>query len=325
MRRPISAALVLTVIVALAAGSAPPPPAASYPIKPITLLIPWPAGGITDMIGRTFAKVLPDILGQTIVVVNRPGGAGTIATSECIRARPDGYTTCITAAGPLTTQPHLSDLPYSTDDYIPVIHLGNNPIVLGVRADAPWSDVRALLNHVRENPGKVRVGHHGAGSFGHLGLIRLQQDAKITLTPVPFAGAAPAVTALLGGHVEAIAVHPGEVWAQAEAGKARVLAVFQTKRNSRYPDAPTFKEIGHDIQAGVFNVVLLPKGTPPEIVRTVHDAFKKGLESQAYQDFAREFAYEIEYLDQSAARKKIAAWLEQNGELIRMLGLPKKK
>lgn len=324
MRKFITAAFALTVVLGLA-GSAPPAPAASYPTKPITLLIPWPPGGITDMIGRTFAKVLPESLGQTIVIVNRPGGAGTIGTSECIRARPDGYTTCITAAGPLTTQPHLSDLPYSAEDYIPVIHLGNNPIVLAVRADAAWPDARALLNHVRENPERVRVGHHGAGSFGHLGLIRLQQDAKISLTPVPFAGAAPAVTALLGGHVEAIAVHPGEVWAQVEAGKARVLTVFQAKRNFRYLDAPTMKELGYDIQAGVFNVVLLPKGTPPEVVRTVHDAFKKGLESQAYQDFAREFAYEIEYLDQGAARKKIATWLEQNGALIRMLGLPKKK
>lgn len=323
MRRAITVGLVLTL--ALAAVSASPASAASYPTKPITLLIPWPAGGITDMIGRTFAKILPDTLGQSVVVVNRPGGAGTIATTECIRARPEGYTTCITAAGPLTTQPHLSDLPYTVDDYIPVIHLGTNPIVLAVRADAPWADARALLNYVRENPAKLRIGHHGAGSLGHLGLIRLQQEAKLSMTPVPFAGAAPAVTALLGGHVEAIAVHPGEVWAQVEAGKARVLAVFQKARNPRYPEAPTMKELGHDIQAGVFNVVLLPKGTPPDVVRTLHDAFKTGLESQTFQGFAREFAYEIEYLDQLGARKRIAEWLERNGELIRMLGLPKKK
>ncbi len=127
----------LVLALALAAVFPPPVPAAPYPTKPITLVIPWPAGGITDMMGRTFAKVLPQTLGQPIVVVNRPGGAGTIGTTECIRARPDGYTTCITAAGPLTTQPHLSKLPYSVEDYIPVLHLGNNPIVLAVRADAP--------------------------------------------------------------------------------------------------------------------------------------------------------------------------------------------
>ncbi len=181
------------------------------------------------------------------------------------------------------------------------------------------------MNHAREHPEQVRVGHHGTGSFGHLGLIRLQQDAKVKLTPVPFAGAAPAITALLGGHVEAVAVHPGEIWTQAEAGKARVLAVFQAKRNPKYPGAPTFRELGHDVQAGVFNVVLLPRATPPEVVRVVHDAFRKGLESEPFQDFAREFAYEIEYLDQEGARRKIATWLQQNGEVIRMLGLTGKK
>lgn len=296
-----------------------------FPVKPITALVGFPPGGSTDLIARALEGVSKKHLGQPLVVVNRTGGVGTIAVTELVKAKPDGYTVCVCPIGPLTTQPHLADLPYTEKDYLPIIHIAKFVGVLSVKGGAPWKTIQEFLDHARANPGKVRVSHAGVGTVNHLGLEELKLLAKLDITGVPTGGGGPAIVAMLGGHVEASVHNTNEIIAQVEAGKARVLGVFDEKRNPRVPGVPTFKELGYDVQVPNFYVIAVPKGTLPEIIKTLHDGFKKMMEDPAFVAAAEKLVFDLEYLGADEAARKLAQAFAKNGELIRKLGLPKKK
>jgi len=170
----------------------------------------------------------------------------------------------------------------------------------------------------------VRVSHAGAGTINHLGLEELRLLAKLDLTPVPTGGGGPAVVAMLGGHVEASVHNTNEIVSQVEAGKARVLGVFDDKRSPRFPNVPTFKELGYDVQATNFYVIAVPKGTPPGVMKTLHDAFKKATADPAFVATAEKLVFDLEYLGPDEASRKLAQAYAKNGELIRKLGLKKK-
>lgn len=323
MKRSATVAGVLAAFV-LALGVPSPADAQTYPAKPVTALVGFPPGGSTDLIARALEGVMKKYLGQPMVVVNRTGGVGTIAVTELARAKPDGHTICVCPIGPLTTQPHLADLPYTEKDYQTVIHIAKFVSVLSVRTDAPWKTAQEFLAHVRAKPGEVRVSHAGVGTINHLGLEELRLLAKLDLTPVPTGGGGPAVVAMLGGHVEASVHNTNEIVGQVEAGKARVLGVFDDKRNPRFPNVPTFKELGHDAQATNFYVITVPKGTSPEVVRTLHDAFKKAMADPAFVATAEKLVFDLEYLGPDEASRKLTQAFVKNGEVIRKLGLRKK-
>lgn len=323
-RHTIGLTLLLSVValVVLPMGAAA---AEKFPVNPITGLVGFPPGGSTDLIARALGGVMKKHLGQPLVVINRTGGVGTIAVTELVKAKPDGYTVCVCPIGPLTTQPHLADLPYTEKDYVPIIHIAKFVGVLSVRSDAPWKTIQELLAHVRANPGRVRVSHAGVGTVNHLGLEELKLLANLDLIGVPTVGGGPAVVAMLGGHVEASVHNTNEVVAQVEAGKARVLGVFDEKRNPRFPQVPTFKEIGYDVQVPNFYLIVVPNGTPPDIIRTLHDGFKKAMEDPAFVAAADKLVFDLEYLGPEDAARKLARAFAKNGELIRKLGLPKRK
>jgi tripartite-type tricarboxylate transporter receptor subunit TctC len=323
MKRPaiVSVALVAVAVLAVAGEAR----AQAYPAKPVTALVGFPPGGSTDLIARALEGVVKKHLGQPMVVVNRTGGVGTIAVTELTRAKPDGYTICVCPIGPLTTQPHLADLPYGDKDYLTVIHIAKFVGVLSVKSDAPWKTIQEFLAHVKAKPGQVRVSHAGVGTINHLGLEELRLVAGLDLIPVPSGGGGPAVVAMLGGHVEASVHNTNEVVSQVEAGKARVLGVFDGQRSARFPDVPTFKEIGYDVPATNFYVITVPKGTPPDVIRTLHDAFRKAMADPAFVATAEKLVFELEYLGPDEASRRLAAAFAKNGELIRKLGLAKKK
>ncbi len=320
-RLSIVALLIIVTAVVLFSSLAA---AQTYPAKPVTALVGFPPGGSTDLIARTLEGVMKKHLGQPMVVVNRTGGVGTIAVTELVRAKPDGYTICVCPIGPLTTQPHLADLPYKETDYLTVIHIAKFVGVLSVKSDAPWKTAQEFIAHVRAKPGEVRVSHAGAGTINHLGLEELRLLAKLDLTPVPTGGGGPAVVAMLGGHVEASVHNTNEIVGQVEAGKARVLGVFDDKRSPRFANVPTFKELGYDAQATNFYVIAVPKGTPPDVMKTLHDAFRKAIADPAFVATAEKLVFDLEYLGPDEASRKLAQAYAKNGELIRKLGLKKK-
>jgi len=211
-------------IIGLASGAL----AQDFPTRPITLVVPYPAGGGADIIGRMLAESMKQQLGQPVVVTNRPGGQGTIGTAEVIRSRPDGYTLVLSAVATLTVQPHRQDLPYRTpDDYDPIIKAANLPMVFAVLSSAPWKTAKDAMEFIRTNPGKIRVGTPGNGSIGHLIVASLNTKANVKFAHVPFASGAESIPALLGGHVEALVVHPSEILPHTKAKTVAILGAFE--------------------------------------------------------------------------------------------------
>jgi tripartite-type tricarboxylate transporter receptor subunit TctC len=321
-------ALTVTLLIGLLAAVFPTGDACGadkFPVKPVTALVGFPPAGSTDLIARALESVMKSHLGQPLVVVNRTGGVGTIAVSELVKAKPDGYTVCVCPIGPITTQPHLADLPYRPDDYAAIIHIAKFVGVLSVKADAPWKTLQEFLAHVKSKPGQVRISHAGVGTINHLGLEELKLQAKLDFTGLPTGGGGPAVVSMLGGHVDASAHNTNEIIAQVEAKKARVLGVFDDQRSARFPDVPTFKEIGNDVSATNFYVILVPKGTPPEIQKALHDGFRKAMADPAFVQTADRLVFDLEYQGPEEAARRLARAYQKNGELIRRLGLPKRQ
>jgi tripartite-type tricarboxylate transporter receptor subunit TctC len=249
---------------------------------------------------------------------------GTIAVAELVKAKPDGYTVCVCPIGPITTQPHLADLPYRPDDHTAIIHIAKFVGVLSVKADAPWKTLQEFLAHVKSKPGEVRISHAGVGTINHLGLEELKLQAKLDFTGLPTGGGGPAVVSMLGGHVDASAHNTNEIVAQVEAKKARVLGVFDERRSARFPDVPTFKEVGYDVQATNFYVILVPKATPADIRKILHDSFQKAMADRAFVQTADRLVFDLEYQGPEEASRRLARAYQKNGELIRRLGLPKR-
>jgi len=298
----------------------PHPSMAAYPEKAVTLICVFPAGGAMDMTARALSEAAKKYFPKPMAVVNRPGAAGTIGTAETIQARPDGYTIGISAVAVLTVQPHRTKLPYgSPEDYTAIIKLVNLPVCLTVKNDAPWKTIQDFIAHAKANPGKLRVGHPGIGTIPHLDAEQLKIMANVDITAVPFAGGAESVPALLGGHVEAISQHPGEVLPQVQAGKARVLAVFEEKRNPLFPQAPTLREIGHDIIMGVYYLILGPKGLAPDIVATLHEALKKAMEDPLFRKPMEAKGFDISYEGPGDLKARLKKDYEQNAKLVEIV------
>jgi tripartite-type tricarboxylate transporter receptor subunit TctC len=312
-------------LVLIAAGiCAPSATVAAYPEKAVTFFCGFPAGGAMDMTARALTEAARKYFPKPMAVVNRPGAAGTIGAAEIVQAKPDGYTIGITAVAVLTVQPHRTKLPFgSPEDYTPIIKLVNNPICLTVKSDSPWKTIQEFIAYARANPGKVRVGHPGIGTIPHLNAEQLKVMANIDLTAVPFAGGAESVPAMLGGHVEAISQHHSEVLPQVQAGKARVLAICEEKRNPLFPDAPTFKEIGYDITSAVYYLVIGPKGLPSQIITKLHDSLKKAMEDPIFVKPMEGKGFYVSYEGPQDLKRRLMRDYEINAKFVDLLKLKK--
>ncbi len=297
--------------------------AQTFPEKPITLIVPFPPGNPTDIMGRGLAEAVKKHLPKPVVVVNRPGASGTIGISEVITATPDGYKIGMGAVALFAVHPHLTPLPYRTpEDYLPVMKLGTLQVVFFVRSDARWKNIQELIEDARANPGKLKVGVPGFGTILHLDLEQLKILAKIDFTNVPFEGPQQ-IPALLGGHVDLALAHPAPILPHVKAGKIRVLGVFQHTRNPLFLDAPTFKELGYDVTLGVYYLLVLPKGTPKPVVEVIHGAFKKALAEPSFMAIMKNSQIDIDYQGPEVVTKELWESYEQCRKLVEFLGLKK--
>ncbi|EAX48873.1 Uncharacterized protein UPF0065 [Thermosinus carboxydivorans Nor1] len=322
----IIALLVAAVMAVTLAGcgGAQKTDAPKFPTKQIEIIVPYAAGGGTDQVARALANSAKDIPGQPVVVVNKVGGGGAVGMSEGEKAKPDGYTvTMITVE--LVTLPHLGLAPINYQNFEPILRVNMDPAAVTVRADAPWKTLKEFLDYAKANPGKVRVGNSGPGAIWHLAAASLEQKTGVQFTHVPFNGAAPAVTALLGGNVEAVTVSPAEVSAQVAAGQVRVLGVMSDKRAKAVPDVPTLKEQGIDLVIGTWRGLAVPKGTPAPVVKTLHDAFKKAMDSKAFTDYMDKAGLGIGYLSSEDYKASLKVENDNFKALIEKLGLNKKQ
>jgi tripartite-type tricarboxylate transporter receptor subunit TctC len=293
-----------------------PVQAADFPEKEVQIIIPWAPGGATDLVFRGVAAATAKHLGQAVVIVNKAGGGGAVGYTEGAQAKPDGYT--LTAAvTPLTILPHSVKTAFTYKSFDPVINIVSDPSMFLVRSEAPWKTMKEFLEQAGKNPGMISVGNSGAGGGVHLVALAFEKAAGVKFNHIPFSGGGPSVTALLGGHINAVSVSPPEGISQVQAGKLRIIALFAEKRFEMFPDVPTVKEQGVNFTMGMWRGLAAPKGTPPAVIRKLHDAFKKGMDDPGFKKNAKDMAVNLEYLSPNDFGKLMAEDHESFGKLVR--------
>lgn len=309
-------ALMLAMVLSVSWGG--PVCAAEFPTKEIQIIVPWAAGGATDLIFRAMGATAAKYLGKAVVVVNRPGGGGAVGFTDAMKARPDGYT-LVTAVTPLCILPHQTATAFTYRDFDPILNVVSDPSMFLVQADAPWKTTAEFVDYARKNPDAITVGNSGAGGGVHLVALAFEKAAGIKLNHIPFSGGGPSVTALMGGHVNAVSVSPPEGVAQIRAGQLRIVALFAEKRLAMFPDVPTVKEQGIDFTMGMWRGLAAPKGTPTEIIQKLHDAFKKTMDDSEFQNRAREMSVLLSYLGPKDFGALMAKDDEFLGKLIKSM------
>jgi tripartite-type tricarboxylate transporter receptor subunit TctC len=276
MRSFLSAATALIVAATATLGHAI---AQDYPNRPITLVVPYAAGGGNDVMARTVAEKMSRTLGQQIVVENRAGAGGTIATRQVARAAPDGYTLVIGGTGTLAVNPTLySNVGYDPrKDFAPVGLIGTSALVVLVNPSVPAKSIRELIDLAKKDPSKLSYASAGVGSGIHLGTVLFEQMGEIQLTHVPYRGTGPALTDLIGGHVAIYFSSLPSAIGIARDGKVRPLAVTGAKRSDVFPDVPTVAETLPGFEAVLHYGIVAPAGTPRPIVDKLNAALREAL------------------------------------------------
>ncbi|MFS8977633.1 tripartite tricarboxylate transporter substrate binding protein [Cupriavidus necator] len=236
---------------------------AAYPTKPVELVVPYSAGGGTDVLGRAFALAASKHFAQPLIVMNKPGASGAIGWADVLNSKEPGYKVALLATD-LMTQPNMGFTKITFQDFTPIARLNYDPAAITVRADAPWKTVEEFIAAAKKSD--FRIGNSGNGSTWHLAAAAIENKTGVRFNHIPFAGASPAALALLGGHIEAITVSAAEVYNYVAGGKLRVLGVMSDQRIKGFESVPTLKERGLDIQIGTWRGLGVPKGTPPAIV-----------------------------------------------------------
>ena len=265
---------------ALALGLACNPAAADYPEKPITLIIPLGAGGSHDLNARVFTSILPEYLGQPVVVKLMPGASGQTGTAAAAQAPADGYTLLFSHNYFDQLQQHIVDLPYEpTEDFVTVARLNTAPLSVVVRSDSEWESLEELFAYAKEHPGELQFGHSGQWGAVMVPGVQLLQQAGVDVSLTPFQGGGPALQALLAGDVDFTLAFPSVIEGQGDT--LRVLASAGEER--LYPDVPTLRELGYEQDIGVMHrIVLAPRGTPEDVLQTLRDAFAQLPENKTY-------------------------------------------
>jgi tripartite-type tricarboxylate transporter receptor subunit TctC len=262
--------------------------AQSYPSKPIHIVVPFAPGGITDVIGRALGQRLSEAWGQQVVVENKPGGGtGQVGTDFVAKSAPDGYTLLVTADATFVTAPHTySKLPYDAlNDFVPITGLGISPQALIVHPSLPVHTVSDLVAVAKQKPGEINYGTFGIGSSGHLNIVLVEGMTGTKFTPVHYRGAAPAITDVIGGHIQMIIVSIGLITQPWQAGSLKVLGFGSTTRLAQYPDVPTLAESGlPGYEAGSWYGLAAPKGTPPDIVAKLNAETQRIFNDPAFRE-----------------------------------------
>jgi tripartite-type tricarboxylate transporter receptor subunit TctC len=276
MRQLVGLGTLLGLLLASAAGAAQAQ--TGYPSRPITMVVPLPAGGTADLLCRFAAEKASGVLGQQVVIENRPGGAGgRVATEAVLRAPPDGYT--LLCAPQLTysiTHLVFAKAAFDTRGMEPISVLATYPLILIVKPDLAANSLQDLLTYARANPGKINYGHQGKGNTGHLLGELLMLEGKFRMTEIPYRGSAPAINDLLAGNIDLVPDYLLANKANIDAGKLKFLATGARTRPKDYPNVATIAETLPGVYADTWMGVAAPPGTPKEIAKKVSDAIGQG-------------------------------------------------
>lgn len=294
---------------------------AGWPLKPLTLIVPWPAGGATDLTLRILCEEAEPLLGQRIVAVNRPGAGGTLVAPVLKAAEPDGYTL---GQLPITVFRHALMNQVAWDpvrDLAPIVQVSGTTFGLLVPADSRWASLAEMLDWARLNPGALIMGSTGIGTTAHLAMEEILLEQGITYVHVPYKGTADQMLAIASGQLMAGVNSTGFApWL--DQGKLRLMAIFSAQRSARWPDVPTLRELGfpRSVYASPWGLAA-PRGTPAASVKLLHDVFYTAMHSERHKAALARYDQHLEYLPTQAYAQAILKTVEHEKLLLRRMNL----
>jgi tripartite-type tricarboxylate transporter receptor subunit TctC len=273
----------------------------AWPDKPITMIVPFPPGGVADTVARPVAEALSRELKQQVVVENRAGAGGATGIGAASRAAPDGYTVLLSLSS-ISILPEADKIlarkpQYTLDQFVPIARFTADPVVFVVRAEAPWKTLAEFVADAKAKPGAYNYGSSGNYGTMHVPMEMLKGAAAFRMTHIPYTGAGPAVLALLGGQVDAVATGPSTVAQQIKAGKLRALAHWGDKPLQSLPEVPSLAQAGYQASFAQWSALFVPAGTPAPIVERLRDAAKKAAADPQVVATIGRAGSPIEYLD----------------------------
>ncbi len=295
-----------------------------FPDRPITIVAPFPPGGIADLTARPVAAAMEKILKNPVVVVNKTGAAGAVGMSFVANSKPDGYT-LLMALSSISIIPEADKLfdrkpAYTVDQLVPLALFSADPTILVVGANHPWKSVKDLVADAKKRPGAISYSSSGIYGTLHMAMEMFAHAAGIKLNHVPYGGAGPALTAVLGGHQDMLASGPAVVIPHVKAGKLRALAGWGAKRVASMPDVPTFKELGYDIEFYIWAGMFAPKGTPEAIMKKLRETMKQVVQEPEFKDAMAKLETPIAYMDAPEFQKFYERDAKMLAEATRRVG-----
>jgi len=296
----------------------------AYPSRPITLIVPFPPGGVADITGRPTANALERVLKQPVVISNRPGAGGAVGNSLVANAKPDGYT-LLMALSSISVIPEADKLfdrkpAYTLDQLIPIALISADPTILVVHPSLPAKSLKEVIALARAKAGQLTYSTSGIYGALHMPMEMFLHAAKLKMRAVHTTGGGPAITALLGGHVEMTVGGPAAIASHVKAGRLRPIVSWGAKRSEAFPDVLTFKEQGYDIEYYIWAGMFAPGGTPEPVMRTVRDAVHKAVEDPAFKSTMAKINSPIQYMDAPEFAKYWAADAKRLGEAVKAIG-----
>ena len=309
------------VVALLSAGAAAQE---TFPSRPLTMIVPFPPGGVADITGRPTAAAMEKVLKQPIAPTNRPGAGGAVGNAAVANAKPDGYT-ILMALSSISVIPAADRLfdrkpAYSLDQFAPIALISADPTLLVVHPSLPTKNLKELVALARSRPGELAFSSSGVYGALHMPMEMFMHAAKIKMRHVPTTGGGPAITTLLGGHVQLTAGGPAAITSHVKAGKLRPLASWGPKRHEAYPDVPTFKELGYNIEYLIWAGLFAPKGTPEPVMKVLRDAAAKAVQDPDFKGMMAKVNSPIQYLDAPEFEKFWMADAKRLAGVVKVVG-----
>jgi tripartite-type tricarboxylate transporter receptor subunit TctC len=278
--------LVLAIVTAVGLASAASAQTANYPSKPVKIVVGYAAGGAVDVVARTIGQSLQTSLGQAFIVENKPGAGTNIAVKSVISAEPDGYTMMMAANALAANMSLYQPQPFDAEkDLVAISLIGRVPVVIAANANAPFANIKQLIEAAKGKPNSIAYGTPGNGSTPHMAIELFARAAGIDLQHIPYRGGSPAITDTIGGQVPLVAVNALEVLPHVKSGKLKVLGVLSANRSANYPDVPTIAESGFPgFEASVWYGLVAPAATPKPIVAKLHAEVQKALQTKEVRE-----------------------------------------
>ncbi len=295
-----------------------------WPSRPITMIVPFPPGGVADTVGRPIAEALSRQLGEPVIIENKAGAGGGVGMAAVSKAKPDGYTILMTLSSisiiPEADKILGKEISFRTSQFAPIARFTADPTVLVVKADSPWKNYSEFVAGMKKNPGKYNFGSSGNYGTMHIPMEMIKLNDQFEMAHIPYTGAGPAIVALLGGQVDAIATGPASIVQQIKAGKVRALVHWGEGRLASMPEVPSLKELGEKIEFAQWSGLFVPKDTPAPIVEKLRLAAKAAVNDEKVKMILEGAGSPIQYLDAPEFQKYWDTDAKKMSEIVKKIG-----